>query len=394
MAPRPRLLVLASTFPASPGDGVPAFVLDIAAEEAREFDVLVLTPMVPGAARHERIGDVEVRRFRYFPARFEDLADGAILDNLRARRSRWLQVGPLVAAQAAAVRRVVRRFRPDVIHAHWLIPQGFAARMAAPRVPLVVTTHGGDIYALNQAPIRRLKDRILRAAAAVTTVNSDMRGQLVSRGLPEDRVSVLPMGVPLAEAAQAAVGQTRVPGSILVVGRLVEKKGFGVLLEALRILPPEREWSLVIVGDGPLRAELETAAAGLPVTFLGQQARSEVLRHMAHCSVLALPSVTAASGDQEGLPVVLLEGAAMGCAIVASDLPGINAVIDGTTGLLVPQGDVRALAGAVDRLLTDEALRARVGAAAAVRAADYSLDRIGAGYRDVVRSSLPISPAR
>ena len=389
-ATRPRLLVLASTFPANPGDGVPAFVLDLAAAEAVGFDVTVLTPQVPGAALTERIGDVDVVRFRYFPKRWEDLADGAILDNLKARKSRWLQVLPLMVSQYFAVRRIVRERHPDAIHAHWVIPQGMAAFAGAHGVPTLVTTHGGDIYALNNPIFLAIKRRVLGWAGAVATVNKDMIAKLESWGLPADKLHLLPMGVSLTEVAEAGKAITSEPGRILVVGRLVEKKGFGVLLEALREHVTATGWRLTIVGDGPLRDELESQAAGLDVTFTGQLGREDVLHEMARTSVLALPSVSAASGDQEGLPVVLLEAAAMGCAIIASDLPGINeALTDGVNGVLVEQGDAVALGAAIDRLLSDDAVRTRLGAAAETRAIDYSIESIGAGYRAVISAITP-----
>jgi len=124
---RPRLLVIASTFPVGAQDGTPAFVRDLALEASREFDTEVLVPRVPGGERHEAAGALSVRRFGYFPRRYEDLADGAILENLRARRVRWLQVPAFVLAEAFALRRAVRRHRPDVLHVHWMIPQGIAA---------------------------------------------------------------------------------------------------------------------------------------------------------------------------------------------------------------------------------------------------------------------------
>lgn len=386
---RQRLLVLASTFPAHPGDGVPAFVLDLAAAEAVDFDVTVLTPQVPGAARREVIDGVTVVRFRYFFSRFEDLADGAILDNLKAKRSRFLQVLPLMFGQAVALRRLVRELRPDAIHAHWVIPQGMAARAVARGIPTLVTTHGGDIYALNNPIFLAIKKRVLSWAKAVTTVNADMIAKLESWGLPPAKLHMLPMGVSLTEVAKAGASVESEPGRILVVGRLVEKKGFGVLLEALRNHVAHRDWSLTIVGDGPLREELEQQAEGLPVSFTGQLGRAEVLHEMARSSVLALPSISAESGDQEGLPVVLLEAAAMGCAIVASNLPGINeALTDGSTGLLVEQGDAASLGSAIDRLLSSDELRSRIGAAAAERAVDYSIESIGASYRAVIRSMI------
>jgi glycosyltransferase involved in cell wall biosynthesis len=382
---RAKLLVLASTFPANVGDGVPAFVLDIAREEAADFDVTVLTPRVRGAADREVIDGVTVIRFGYFPRRWEDLADGAILDNLKARPIRWLQVLPLIGGQVRAIRRVVRDWQPDAIHAHWVIPQGVTASIAAPRVPVLITTHGGDIYALNNPLISRIKRRILRRARQVTTVNAEMAARLKAWGVASSRVRVLPMGVPLDDVLSARAKTVPVPARITVVGRVVEKKGFGVLIEALRTFAGDRDWSLHIIGDGPLKADLERQATGLPISFLGQLSRSEVLREMGESEVFVVPSISAASGDQEGLPVVLLEAAAMGCAIVASDLPGINeALTDGVTGLLVPQGDGEALGRAIVALLEDATLRSRLSKAARARGSEYSNDTIGRGYRDTV----------
>ena len=100
-----RLLVVASTFPARGDDGTPAFVRDLALAESMGFSTVVVVPAVPGAARHERIGNLTVIRFRYFFRRWEDLADGAIIENLRAKRSRLLQVVPFLIAEHLAVRQ-------------------------------------------------------------------------------------------------------------------------------------------------------------------------------------------------------------------------------------------------------------------------------------------------
>jgi glycosyltransferase involved in cell wall biosynthesis len=385
---RPRLLVLASTFPATPDDGVPAFVLDLARQEATEFDTAVLTPRVSGGARSETIDGVRVVRFPYFPRRFEDLADGAILDNLKERRSRIVQVPALLAAQYVAVRRAVRAFRPDVVHAHWAIPQALVAVLAAPGVPIVVTTHGGDVYALRAAPLVALKRWVFSRSARVTTVNGEMRERLTEWGVPEARSSVIPMGVDLAPALAARGRVERRPGRVVAVGRLVEKKGFGNLLEALRGID-DLPWELVVVGDGPWRERLERQAAGLPVTFLGQRGKTEVLETLASATAVALPSVAAANGDQEGLPVTLLEAAAVGAAIVASDLPGIRDVVEqDVSGVLVTPGDVQELRAGLRRALTDADARARWQDGATASAQDFSTERIGERYRAVLRDAV------
>ncbi len=383
MTARPRLLVLASTFPARAGDGTPAFVRDLAAYEGREFDTVVLVPRVAGAPRAEVFDGVRVQRFGYFPRRYEDLADGAIIENLRARPSRWLQVPAFLAAEAWAVHRAVRRHRPDVVHVHWIVPQGVVALLAARRVPWVVTTLGGDVYALRDPLSVRLKRAVLRRAAAVTTMNRDMRDRLLELGAPPAATTVLPMGADVAAVRRAGAGVGREPGRILVVGRLVEKKGVAVLLDALDRLPPQSGWSLDVIGDGPLRSRLERRAAGLrrPVRFLGQVSRADLAAAFAAAAVTVVPSVPAASGDQDGLPVALLEAMAAGCAIVASRLAGIDeAVVDGESGVLVPPGDPAALAAALAALLADGDRRRRLGAAAAVRAEEFSVEAIGRRY--------------
>lgn len=381
---RPRLLVLASTFPSSAEDPTPAFVRDLAAAEATVYETTVLVPAVRSGARRERIGSITVERFRFFPRRWEDLADGAILENLRSRPSRWLQVLPFFVAEVLAVRRLVRRIRPDVLHVHWIVPQGVAALLAGGRRPMLITTLGGDIYGLRDPLSRRLIRAVLGRAAAVTTMNGDMRDRLVELGARPDEVTVLPMGADVSTIRQEGSGVTRQPGRILMVGRLVEKKGVAVLLAALRGLDATG-CEVRIVGDGPLREELERAAAGLPVTFLGGLGRAELAREYAAASIAAFPSVRAASGDQDGLPVALLEAMSSGCAVVVSNLPGLaDAVVDGTSGLVVGSGDEAALQAALGRLLADPALASELGAGARARADEYSVASIGARYVDIL----------
>ena len=395
---RPRLLVLASTLPARPGDGTPAFVSDLARVESTGFDTTVLAPLVPGGSPRETRDGVEVRRYRFFPRRWEDLADGAILENLRARPSRWLQVPSFFLAGALAVRRAVRETAPDVVHVHWIIPQGLMALLAARRVPWLVTTLGGDLYALTSGPARLLKRQVLRRASAVTVMNEEMRRVVVDLGVPPDKVRVLPMGVELGRIRAAERPAQRQPGRLVFVGRLVEKKGVEILLDALQQLPAGLDWSLDLVGDGPLRSSLEEKARplGERVVFRGQQSAADLAGLLAGAEVAVFPSVRARSGDQDGLPVALLEAMAAGTPIVASDLPGLSDAVAGGTdgaelppaGVLVEPGDAAGLAAAIGRLLTDPGARERMGKAAVDRAATYSMDAIGARYVALLQTAI------
>jgi colanic acid/amylovoran biosynthesis glycosyltransferase len=395
---RVRLLVLASTFPAHPADGTPAFVADLAVAQSAAFDTVVVTPRVPGSAPREWWSGVEVRRYRFFPRRWEDLAAGAILENLRSRPSRWLQVPFLFAAGALAVRRAVRDTAPDVVHVHWIIPQGLMALAGSRRLPWLVTTQGGDLYALTSFLARWLKRRVLRRAEAVTVMNAEMGDRVVGLGVPADRVHVLSMGVALDRMPSPGSAGQRLPGRLIFVGRLVEKKGLAHLLDALRELPRGTDWSLDVVGDGPLRAELEERARPLGdrVVFHGQRSSEDLGRRLVRASVAVFPSVRARSGDQDGLPVSLLEALATGTPVVVSDLPGLREAVTGgdePTGLVVEPGDRAGLTAAIAWLLGHDAERERMGRAAVRRAAEFSIDAIGSRYVALLRDVAARTPS-
>jgi len=381
---RPRLLVAASTFPSRRGDGTPGFVLDLAEAVASEFRVLVVAPMVEGAARHEWIGDVEVRRYRYFPRRWQDLAEGAIVDNLRADRTRWLQVPFFFGALAGALLRARLQHRPQVAHLHWIIPQGLVGALVLGSVPRVITTLGGDLYALRHPVLQRLKSRVVAGARYVTCMSGDMASELARLGADPERVRVVPMGVDVDPLRRAGEREDRLADRVLFVGRLVEKKGAAVFLDAVRELPAADG---VVVGSGPLRSALE-AAAPSTVSFVGALGREDLATQYARAAIAVHPSVPAASGDRDGLPVALLEAMSSGCAIVASRVPGIVDVVeDGVSGILVPPGDAAALREAIRSLLEDESLRTRLGEAARRTAEAYSVEAISATYRDLLRET-------
>src|SRR5690606_20862842 len=148
---------------------------------AAGVDVRLLAPAFPGAADAEWLDGVDIERFSYaLPAGLQRLCyDGGMLPNLRAHPMRWGLVPGFMAAALLAVRRAIHRWRPDIVHAHWVLPMGLIAALAAPRhVPLVVTVHGSDVLDLQGGALERLKAFVLSRANLVTCNGSITRAAL------------------------------------------------------------------------------------------------------------------------------------------------------------------------------------------------------------------------
>ena len=210
------------------------------------------------------------------------------------------------------------------------------------------------------------------AAAAVVTV-CDVAHEHVAAHLAPASTPVVHVynGLPLDDYDAAGPGTAcrKIPRRIVAVGRSVEKKGFDVLLEACAVLAHgTTDFECVIVGEGvegeALREQADRLRLGRFVRFAGAAPRHEVLHQLREATVVAAPFVTAADGNRNSLPTVVLEAMALGVPVVASPVGGVPEMIShGMEGLLVPEGDVKALAAATRRLLTDPGLGARMGQA-------------------------------
>jgi colanic acid/amylovoran biosynthesis glycosyltransferase len=245
-----------------------------------------------------------------------------------------------------------RPARYDVIHAHFG-PVGNSFRFVRELwgAPFVVTFHGYDFSAVPRREGRGAYARLFETADAVIGVNEHMRAMLEQMGCPPRKFRRHPCGVDTAQhpfrsrGAQAG-GTVR----LLTVGRLVEKKGIEHSLRAFAAVhEAHRELRYDIVGDGPLRAKLERLVMELglaqAVTFHGALPAPEVRSLMNEAHLFALASVTAADGDQEGIPVSLMEAMASGLPVLSTRHSGIpELVVDGESGLLAPEGDVPSLA--------------------------------------------------
>jgi glycosyltransferase involved in cell wall biosynthesis len=265
-------------------------------------------------------------------------------------------------------------------------------------LPYSVTAHAKDIY--TSPP--QLLGRKLRAARFVVTCtgyNAEYLARVV--GLRASRrIHRIYHGVDLVRFGPVEDGEPdeapQQEPMILAVGRLVEKKGFRYLIEAMGLLAargvPAR---LQIVGGGDLaetlRRQIAEAGLGDRITLLGPLPQEQVIGLYRAATIVALPSIVLENGDRDGIPNVLVEAMRMGIPVVSTAVSGIpELVIDGETGLLVPPRDAGALAGALARLLDDAGLRRRLAAAAAAHVLrEFDLATNTARLRALLQVSIP-----
>jgi len=305
-------------------------------------------------------------------------------------------------AQYRAILAEAREGQVDVIHAHWAIPTGPAAVMAARKlgVPSIITMHGGDVYVNPEQGydfptrwyVRPALRWTLRHAGALTAITEDCRQHALRAGAPADRIRLVFNGTDLRRFSPAENGSRCDPRfgphMIFACRQLFPRKGIRFLLEAAAQLKPRfPDLKVVLAGDGFERPELARLAAdlgiGADVTFLGWVPNTDLPPYYRAAAVSVIPSL------EEGFGIPAAE--AMGCevAVVASDAGGLPEVVeDGVTGLVVPRGDSTALAQAIGSLLADPERRRAMGQAGRARGLrlfdwDRSAEQFEQIYREV-----------
>jgi colanic acid/amylovoran biosynthesis glycosyltransferase len=264
---------------------------------------------------------------------------------------------------APSLIRKLKSHQPVIVHAHFGTsgPAGMAIADAL-NVPLLVTFHGADATinlgrnrrSHRERELSRKKSQLIQRSGAFIAVSGFIRDRLVDQGYPESKIILHRNGIDLDFFCSQA--RRSRDARVVFVGRFVEKKGAEYLVEAAGILKANGvPLELVMIGSGPLADRLKQMAAEANVScqFPGFLSGIEVRDWLESATVVAVPSVTAANGDSEGLPTVLLEAQAMETPVVATRHSGIpEGVIDGKSAELVDERDTRGLAAALSSFLT------------------------------------------
>jgi glycosyltransferase involved in cell wall biosynthesis len=295
--------------------------------------ILLVSQMYPGPADPD-LGVFVANLERELAARGHEL-ERAVLDRRAGGRRRHL-------ALARDVFRAARRFRPDVVYAHFLVPAGLSAALAT-HAPLVVTAHGQDVANATHPVLRAATRYVVRRAAAVVAVSDWLRRRL-EEAAPQARgkTEVVDCGVDLerfaprdADEARAAVGWRPGGTAFLCLGGLSERKN---VLPLARAFERRDEGELVFVGDGPLRGELE----GRPgIRVVGRVPQEAVPSWIDACDVLCQPSLV------EPFGLATLEAMASGRSVVATRVGGPPEFVTPEAGVLVDPQDEEALASAL-----------------------------------------------
>ena len=381
-------LALTSAYPKRKDDPTAPFIGSIT-EHVAALGVTthVVLPEHAEWARPRVEGRIHFHPYRYSPIRswtpwgYAQSLEGGV----KLRRQLYA-VAPVVYASARRTcRRVTSTVDVDLVHAHWLVPNGVIGGSVARRrdLPLVISLHGSDVSIVERKPwLAPLARRAFGCAAVVTAPSNDLLDRASRLGARGD-LKLMPYGAEYGEFAPDPEGARHLRQRygfdaddvvVLAVGRFVRWKGFDDLIASIgRARTQNPALKLLLVGDGDSRSELERQAADLDaqaVTFAGVVTRDEINAYFQASDLVAVPSVHA-DGFVDGQPNVALEAMAAGKPLVVTNVGGLPALVDGgQNGFIVDERDPRALADALLSLAAAPDRRIAMGVAGQTRIRD------------------------
>ena len=378
-----RITVLTHNYPRFAGDFSGSFVQSLCRawmERGQQVDVLAPFDTAYNRPLYETSdkGSIDIYPYRYiWPESWHLVGYGrSMKSDLNLRLSGYLLSPFFFAGGILAALHHCQRTRPDVIHAHWALPNGFIGAVVSRRlgIPLVVSIPGSDVQVANSNALFRRMARFTFAQASLITANSDaLRDAVLPLGADPDKFEMIVYGVDPARLRPDPTGVVELkaelgiaPGQVmlLAVGRMVAKKGFDILLRALAEAElRDRPVVAVLVGEGDEWSKWQWLAASLGIAtrvrWVGNVPYDQIGVYYNACDLLVMPSVTAPA---DGLNVCVPDAMSCGKPVVGSRAAGNDlAIVDGETGFLVPEGDPSALARAIATLADEPTLRRQMG---------------------------------
>lgn len=386
-----KILMVTSSYPKYEGDVTAPFIESIAASiAARGNEVHVLAPYHPDLKRAGVEKGVHLHFFKYAPLRHLNIWGyaEALEADVRVKGAIFPLTPVVFASSLWSLLRLTRETKFDIMHAHWVIPNGPVATLIAKvrRLPLIVSMHGSDVFVAEQSGlIAGVARWVYRAASAITAPSDDLRLRAIRLGASSNRCHLVPYGVDPSKFTRIEgagpllrkeLGISQDTPVIFAVGRMVYKKGFEYLIRAVpAILREHPDAKVVLAGGGDLQGKLVSLVnqlgVGDSVIMPGWISRDKLPLYFSGCDLFVLPSVVDQQGNVDGLPNTLLEAMASARPVVATNVAGIPlAVKDGENGLVVPEKQPGELSAAINLLLRAPDLRQQYGEASRRRVED------------------------
>ncbi|MBA2862299.1 glycosyltransferase involved in cell wall biosynthesis [Methanococcus maripaludis] len=296
---------------------------------------------------------MNIHRFKYWFENEKNLADGAILSNLKSSKFFWVQVPFFLIFEFFSMAEVIKKYKIDIIHAHWIIPSGFLAvlykKLLNKNIVVISTSHGSDVNGLKK--FNFLKKWIIKNCKIITAVSNDLKYKIkniANETCPP--IHVIPMGVDtdlfnLDTCDKVITQKYGITGKFLLfVGRLSEEKGITYLIDAMpQILKEFSDTKLVIVGQGIEEKNLKKQASDLGlldknIIFVGSIPHCDLPKYYGTADVFIGPSIIDSDGKVEGFGLVFAEAISSGIITIATDVGGIgDIVLENKTGFIIKQ---------------------------------------------------------
>lgn len=373
-----NILVFTSTFPIFlKGDGTPPFVYELSKRlaEREDFRIIVLTPFRKRTKPFEERERLKIYRFRYG---FTALCERGILPNLKKNKFLFFQIPFLFFFAFINLAKIVKKEKINIIHAHWIVPQGFMAVLYKKifrkrNLKIICTSHGGDIFGLQNSFAKKIKKWTLDNVDILTVVSNAIKDEVKKLNVREDLpIKIIPMGVD-TELFNPNKYDPKIKEKydikgpfLLFVGRLAEKKGVRYLIEAMpEVIQRYPEAKLLIVGFGPLEDELKTQVKNLNleknIIFTGAISNNELPKYYATADIFIGPSIVTKSGDAEGFGLVFAEALMSKTCVISSDLKAISDIVKNKeTGIQVDVKNLKIFGRKIIELIENVKERERL----------------------------------
>lgn len=377
-----KVLIITSTFPRWQNDNEQKIVLDISnniKKYSPDIGIFVLAPHFKGAKRQETINQLKIFRFKYFFTRYEKLCyQGGIMINLKKNPLLYLLLPFFFIAQIYSLNKIIKAEKINIIHAHWLIPQGISAiiykKIFNNKIKIICTLHGSDLTCFQGYLAKLIKNYILKNIDKITTVSQYLKDYLQTSypDIDNNEIAVVHNGI----EARDKKNETQIrdiknkykikSNCLLFVGRLIKIKGVKYLIQAIpMIIKDFPEIKLLIIGNGPEENNLKKLTQELNlnknIVFLGIIPHDDIHLYYKSADIFIGPSITSNKSGVEGFGIVFLEALSYKLPVIACDTGGIKEIIkDKETGILIKEKEPDQISQAVILLLKDNGLREKL----------------------------------